>query len=155
MDIDRSAPVVAHARVQIAAEPELVWAILSDLEAWPRWRGAVKDLSLHGPVAPGTTFVWKAGPGRITSTLVEVDPVRAIAWTGRTMGIRAVDVFRLTPRDGGTAVAQDESWSGLAPRLFPTGLHRRLHADITAGLAELKAEAERRGKLRTTVRRAA
>ena len=155
MDIDHSAPVVAHARVQIAADPVLVWAILTDLAAWPRWKKEVRELSLRGPLSPGTTFVWKAGPGSIRSTLAEVDPPHKIAWTGRTMGISAIDVFRLTPQAGGTHVAEDESWSGLPARLFPVRLHSQLHEGITNGLSELKVEAERLAALRTRPRRAA
>ena len=144
MEIHEKAPVVARAETQIAADPESVWRLLTDLEKWPTWNHDVQSMGLHGALAPGTLFVWKAGPGTISSTLQEVDPPRAISWTGSTMGIKAIDAFRLEPRDGGTLVREAESWEGLVVRLLAGRLRRTLQSSIESGLGDLKAEAERR-----------
>ena len=143
MDIRKDAPAVARAQVQIAADPEAVWRPLTDLEGWPRWKSDVRSVSLRGPLAPGSNFVWKAGPGTIRSTLREVDPPRRIVWSGATLGIKAIDVFRLEPRDDGTLVAQEESWEGLVVSLFAGRLQRTLQSSLDKGLADLKSEAER------------
>ena len=118
--------------------------MLSDIERWPVWNKAVSSVSVHGPIRAGTTFDWKAGPGVIKSRLADVDQPRRIAWTGTTMGIRAVDVFRLEAAEGGTLVREDESWEGLVVRLFRGPLQRTLAGGIRTGLQALKAEAERR-----------
>ena len=144
MEIHENAPVVARSRVQIAADPESVWALLTDLEKWPTWKTDVRSLALHGSLKPGTIFVWKAGPGQIRSTLHEVDPPRAISWTGSTFGIKAIDTFRLEPRDGGTRVSEAESWEGLLVRLIAGRMRKTLQSSLDKGLDELKAEAERR-----------
>jgi len=144
MDIHENAPVVARSRVQVAAEPQAVWDVLTDLEKWPTWKTDVRSLALHGALKPGTVFVWKAGPGQITSTLHEVDPPRAIGWTGSTFGIKAIDTFRLEAHDGGTLVSEAESWEGLVARLFAGRMRKTLQSSLDKGLAELKAEAERR-----------
>ena len=144
MEIHEKAPAVARAETQIAADPESVWRLLTDLEKWPTWKPDVHSMALHGALAPGSLFVWKSGPGTISSTLQEVDPPRAISWTGSTMGIKAIDTFRLEPRDGGTFVREAESWEGLVVRLFAGRLRRTLQSSLESGLADLKAEAERR-----------
>jgi hypothetical protein len=144
MEIHEKAPVVARAETQIAANPESVWRLLSDFEKWPTWKHDVRSIALHGSLASGSVFVWKAGPGTIRSTLQEVDAPRAIAWTGSTMGIKAIDSFWLEPCDGGTLVREAESWEGLVVRLFAGRLRRTLQTSIETGLADLKAEAERR-----------
>ena len=144
MEIHEKAPVVARAETQIAADPESVWRLLSDFEKWPTWKHDVRSIALHGSLASGSVFVWKAGPGTIRSTLQEVDAPRAIAWTGSTMGIKAIDSFWLAPCDGGTLVREAESWEGLVVRLFAGRLRRTLQTSIETGLADLKAEAERR-----------
>ena len=144
MDINRHAPVTAHEQIHIAADVQTVWDVVSDFDSWPRWNKAVRSMSVHGPVAPGTTFDWKAGPGTITSRLAEVDPPGRIVWTGVTFGIRAVDAFTFEAADGGTLVRQGESWEGLPARLFRSRLERTLHSSLRDGLASLKAEAERR-----------
>jgi hypothetical protein len=144
MDINQNAPVTAHEQIHIAADVQTVWDVLGDIEHWPSWNQAVRSVSVHGPVAPGTTFRWKAGPGTITSRLAEVDAPRRIVWTGTTLGIKAVDTFSLEPSDGGTLVRQGESWDGLAARLFRSRMERTLRTSLQDGLRSLKAEAERR-----------
>jgi len=146
MDMDRTAPVMAETQLQIAADRQTVWDTLTDFETWPVWKRDVRSLSLRGPVAPGSTFEWKAGPGTITSRFEEVDAPSRIAWTGSTFGIRAVDVFRLEAGDGGTLVTEEESWDGLLARLFRSRMRRTLQSAIDDGMQALKAEAERRAR---------
>jgi uncharacterized protein YndB with AHSA1/START domain len=148
MDIDRAAPVIARVLTQIAADRRTVWDVLTDFESWPAWKAEVRSLSLRGPVAPGSRFEWKAGPGTIKSVFEEVDQPDRIAWSGRTLGIRAVDVYRLEERDGGTQVTQEESWDGLPARLFRSRMRRTLQSNLERGLASLRAEAERRTQAR-------
>jgi uncharacterized protein YndB with AHSA1/START domain len=144
MDINQNAPVIAREQTRIAADVQTVWQVLSDIEQWPRWNTAVRSASVHGPVAPGTTFGWKAGPGTIKSRIAEVDAPNRIVWTGTTLGIRAVDAFTFEASDGGTLVRQAESWEGLLARLFRSRMERTLRSSLRDGLRSLKAEAERR-----------
>ena len=65
-------------------------------------------MSVHGAVSPGSVFRWKAGPGTITSTIRQVLPRHSIAWTGTTLGIRAIHVWQLQPRDGATVVRTEK-----------------------------------------------
>jgi hypothetical protein len=60
------------------------------------------------------------------------------------MGLRAVHVYRLEAREGGTLVQTDESVTGVLARLLRGPVGRRMHAAMVDGLAALKAEAERR-----------
>jgi hypothetical protein len=99
---------------------------------------------VHGPVTPGTTFAWKAGPGTIKSRIAEVDAPNRIVWTGVTFGIRAVDAFSFEASDGGTLVREAETWEGLPARLLRSRMERTLRASLRDGLRSLKAEAERR-----------
>jgi uncharacterized protein YndB with AHSA1/START domain len=144
MDINQHAPVIVREELHIAADVRTVWAVLTGFEQWPSWNKAVKEMSLHGPVAPGTSFDWKAGPGTIKSSIAEVAEPHRIVWTGVTFGIRAVDAFTFEAFDGGTLVREAESWEGLPARLFRSRMDRTLRSSIRDGLRALKAEAERR-----------
>ena len=144
MDINQHAPVIAHEELHIAADVQTVWDVLSDLEHWPNWNTAVREMAVHGPVAPGTSFDWKAGPGTIKSSIAEVEAPHRIVWTGVTLGIRAVDAFTFEASDGGTLVREAESWEGLPARLFRARMDRTLRSSLRDGLRALKAEAERR-----------
>ena len=126
------------------ADPETVFSVISAIDQWPSWNPDVKSVSAEGPVQPGTVFRWKAGPSSLTSTLQVVDPPREIAWTGTTMGIKAVHVFRFQASGGGTLARSEESWEGLLASLLKGYSRRTLDKGIRSVLGHLKTEAERR-----------
>jgi hypothetical protein len=79
----------------------------------------------------------------LTSILQTVDPPHEIGWTGTTLGIKAVHVFRFEPRNGGTLARSRspgrphrETVQRLQPQTLDNGTRRVL--------AQLKNEAQRR-----------
>ena len=147
MQADENAPVFATGEVDVAADPETVWQVLADIQRWPSWNADITTATLHGPVGPGTRFTWKSGPGTIRSTFQVVERPTELAWTGKTMGIPAIHVYRLRPdarHPGHTVVRTEESWDGLLARLLRRRFTTTLRTAIDTGLARLKAEAERR-----------
>jgi uncharacterized protein YndB with AHSA1/START domain len=141
--ITEEAPVVGSSEIEIAAAPEAVWRVLTDFERWPSWNPDVKSLTMQGPVAEGTVFRWRAGPGTITSTIQRVEQPRLIAWTGRTLGIHAIHFWWLEPREGGTFVRTAESYEGLVARLLRGTLQKTLDKALADGLRRMKEEVER------------
>ena len=139
-----TAPVRSGGEIEIAAPPQVVWEVLTRFENWPNWNPDVKSMSFHGPLAPGSEFRWKAGPGMIVSTLERVEAPRYISWRGRTLTIDAYHEWWLEPRDGGTHVRTEESFSGLLARLLRGTLQKTLDKSFKDGLERLKREAERR-----------
>jgi uncharacterized protein YndB with AHSA1/START domain len=141
--IDERAPVVGGSEIEIDAAPEAVWGVLTAFESWPSWNADVKSISMRGDVAEGSEFRWKAGPGTILSTIERVESPRLIAWTGRTLGIRATHFYWLEPRGQKTFVRTEESYDGLVARLLRGPLQKTLDRALAAGLRDLKAETER------------
>ena len=141
--IDPTAPVRASGEIEIDASAEQVWETISDIARWPEWNPDVTAASIEGPLAPGTQFRWKAGPGTIRSTLVEVDSPKVIAWTGKTLGIHAVHVWRIVENGGRVKLRTEESWSGLPVRLLPSAMQKNLAKAIEAGLEATKAASDR------------
>jgi uncharacterized protein YndB with AHSA1/START domain len=141
--INTRAPVVGASEIEISAPPEAVWAVLTELERWPSWNSDVKSMMVQGPLAPGSVFRWKAGPGTIESTIDRVEPPRLIAWTGMTLGIKAIHFWHLEPRGSGTFVRTEESYEGLVTRLFRRPIQKTLDRALDDGLRSLKAEVER------------
>ena len=144
MEINRNAPATAEGELGIDADPQTVFSVISAIDRWPSWNPDVKSVTVQGPVQPGTGFRWKSGPSTLTSTLQVVDPPHEIAWTGTTMGIKAVHVFRFQASDGGTLAHSEESWEGLIASLLKGYSRRTLDKGIRSILGHLKAEAERR-----------
>lgn len=144
MDIDRDAPATAEGEIRIAAPPETVWEVIADLPGWPSWNPDVRSMSLDGPLEPGSTFRWRSGSASLVSTMQVIDPPIELAWTGVTMGIHAVHVFRFEPADGGTLARSGESFRGLIPSVFRKYSRSVLQRGIAGILRSLKVEAERR-----------
>jgi uncharacterized protein YndB with AHSA1/START domain len=144
VEVERGAPALASSEIEVAAPPEVVWDVLADFWSWPRWNPEVKSLAIDGPVSEGTQFKWKTGPLSITSILRQVQRPAAIGWTGKAFGIDAVHVWRFQPRDGGTLVHTEESWSGWLPRLLRGPMRKTLQKGLDDGMPHLKGEAERR-----------
>jgi hypothetical protein len=142
---EEAAPVASSAEGEIDAPIERVWAVLTAIEQWPSWNPDVRSVSVSAPVVEGTTFRWKAGPGRITSLVEHLDRPRLIAWSGRTLGIRAYHVWHLEGQNGRTLVRTEESYDGLVARLLRRSLQKTLDAALTDGVRYLKAEAEKAG----------
>jgi hypothetical protein len=142
--INADAPVVSRTEIEIAAPPEVVWEVLTSFAEWPTWNPEVKSVSVDEPVAVGSTFRWKAGPGTITSTISRLEPTGLVAWSGRSMGLKAIDVFRLAPRDGRTIVREEESWDGIVAKVLRTSMQRTLDRSLERGLQHLKDESEQR-----------
>ncbi|MGD0165987.1 MAG: SRPBCC family protein [Gaiellaceae bacterium] len=142
--IEEQAPVVAAAEIEIDASPAAVWEILADFERWPSWNPDVSAVSLEGELAEGTEFHWRAGPGTIRSVLRYVEPPHVLAWTGRTLALDAVHVWRLENEHGATLVRTEESWSGIPARMFRRPLRRMLARSLETGLDHLKLAVEGR-----------
>jgi uncharacterized protein YndB with AHSA1/START domain len=144
VEINREAPVWVEGEIEVAAPTEVVWDVLTTIEDWPRWNTDVRSTEIAGPVAPGTTFRWKAGPGTIKSKIETVERPHVVAWTGSWLGISVIHVWRLDRSEGGTRVQTQESVEGVPARLLP-GRHRKVFDRATRkSLQALKVEAERR-----------
>ena len=141
---DKEAPVYSREEVVVKAPPETVWDVISKIDEWPRWNADIKEARIEGDLAPGTSFTWKAGPGTIRSTLREVDRPHVLGWTGRTMGIPAIHVYRLEQADGQTRVVLEESWNGVLSRLLRKPFQKTLDKAVRDGLRAVKTEAEAR-----------
>jgi hypothetical protein len=142
-EITGTAPVASTRHVEIDAAPEAVWDVLTAVEDWPAWNPDVKSVAIDGDFAEGATFRWRAGATKLVSEVREARRGRVAAWTGRTMGIRAVHVYRFERRGDRTLVTTQESFEGPVARLLRRSLQKTLDTSLEDGLGHLKREAER------------
>jgi hypothetical protein len=148
LEVDASAPVVVSTAIDVTAPAEVVRGALAGIEQWPSWNRAEASVSINGNIAPGTELEWKAGPGTVRSTLLQVERPSAIAWSGHTPGRRAIHVFALRADGERSAVRSEESYTGLVARLLRVPIRRSLARDLAEGFVDLKAQAERRATAR-------
>jgi hypothetical protein len=111
----------------IPASPAMVWAVLTDFDAYAEWNPLNISARPIGPARLGgkldTTFVNPGGkPGatvRQTVTLTSFEPERALAWTGNVpLLFRGRHHFTLTPEGEGTRLLHGEDMSGLIAMSF-------------------------------------
>lgn len=141
--IDDNAPVIARGEIEIQADPDTIWDVLIDINNWPRWNPDIKSASLDGAVAEGSKFRWKARSISITSIFQEVDKPRLLGWTGKTMGIKAVHIWKLEPKEDTTIARTEESWEGPLTRVMKGSAQDMLQKSIDSGLQYLKQEIEK------------
>jgi hypothetical protein len=106
-------------QIEIEAPPERVWAVLTDLDAYPDWNPFI--VRIGGELSVGSRLEVRIAPpgGRAMTfkpTVRVVEPNRELAWLGRFLVPRLFDGehhLRLDPLDGGTRFTQSERFSGL------------------------------------------
>ncbi|ABD12618.1 hypothetical protein CcI156_20170 [Frankia sp. CcI156] len=140
--LDEKAPVKAAAEISVAAPTEKVWRLISEIDRWPAWNPAVRDVQVHGGVAVDTSFIWVNGKSRVRSTLAVVDPLHEITWSGVSAGIKAVhrNVLERTP-DGTVRVTSMESMS--MPFLGLIFSSTKLRSGLNDWLTALRQAAEK------------
>jgi uncharacterized protein YndB with AHSA1/START domain len=139
--IQESAPVKADAGILIDAPLPKVWQLISDIDRWPTWQPDITKAALQGPLAADSKFSWNGGGTAVESTLMLVKPLKAISWTGRAMGLKAIHVWTLTPEPGGRVLVRTrESMDGFPiTLLYPSS---KLQESDVHWLARLKQAAE-------------
>jgi uncharacterized protein YndB with AHSA1/START domain len=140
--IDDTAPVIVRLSTVIDAPLERVWALHTDIDAWPNWNTDVDQADLEGPLTPGSTFHWKTHGLDISSTIREITPGRRIVWGGPAGGIDGIHVWTFEQTGDQVTVRTEESWSGAPVQAMPEDLRTALHDSLTNWLAALKTRAE-------------
>ena len=144
-------------KATIAAPPDKVFALIDDFHRWGEWSPWEKldpamTRTFEGPASgPGAVYAWKGnkdvGQGRME--IAESTPPSRIAIKLdfiEPMESNNVTEFVLAPKDGGTEV----TWTMRGPSPYLTklmdtvvGMDRVIGKDFEAGLANMKAAAER------------
>jgi len=133
----------------IAADPERVWGVLTDIESYPAWNPFIVGGS--GEFRKGERVALKMQPpggGEMTfrPTVLEAERARKLRWLGRLLVPGIFDGehwFSLEPVEAGTLLTQGERFTGLLPR-FMGGTLARTERGFESLNAALKERAEAR-----------
>ena len=128
--------------VDIAAPPEVVWAVMSDVEHWHEWTQSVRSIRLVGgePIRVGTRArikqprfppaIWK---------VTALEPGHSFTWESGAPGVRVYANHSVEPVAGGARVALVLYYQGFAGRLLA-----RMTRDITNRYLTYEAEGLKR-----------
>ncbi len=101
--------------INIAAPPETIWALLTDVDSFKSWNSTIVDLT--GKIAPGERIQLRStlAPERTFKLKVkEFEPAKRLSW-GDAMGTR---IYTLTPSKNGTRFMMSETIGGPIFPLF-------------------------------------
>ena len=138
---------IAH-RVDIQAPAEAIWALLADVEGWPRWNPLYIEASgvlrLGGALGMAVAL-----PGmkaqRVSATVLVLEPnahlqYRSVSFGGLLTGVRYVDI-QPSPV-GGCRVSNGEIMGGVLAGLIARVLGKRVGQGLQMMNEALKATAE-------------
>jgi uncharacterized protein YndB with AHSA1/START domain len=111
--VHEEASVKTQLQVEIAASPKIVWDLLADAPAWPKWQKGIESVTTAGPIGEGTRFRWRTGGTAIESQVQLFEPERRLSWTGKALTAKAIHVWELQPLAGDrTLLTMKESMDG-------------------------------------------
>ena len=128
---------------EIKANPEKIWDILADVEAWPKWQGTpFVRLKTPTPIREGSMFEVKIGGVKWRLAVTKAERPGKLTWIGKALGPKGVHEWEFREHEGKTLAVTRESVSGwtIIPLYFMTRANvRRLDKKW---LADLKDRAE-------------
>jgi hypothetical protein len=135
--------------IDIDAPAEAVWAVLTDLGAYPEWNPF--SVRADGEVAVGATLVLVMQPvgarrTTVRPTVLEVEPGRRLRWRGR-LGVAAVfdadHSIALDEQADGVRLTQTETFRGVLVRFLARSLRSHTLPAFDAMNEALKQRVER------------
>jgi hypothetical protein len=92
--------------IDIAAEADVVWDVMSDVERWPEWTASVRGAQLldSGGLRPGQRA--RLRQPRLPVAIWTVDRIehgRTFAWSSDAAGLRSVGEHTVEPKDPGSS----------------------------------------------------
>ena len=97
--------------VEIAAPPQLVWDVFSDVERWSEWTDSVTSLTgLDGPaLAVGKRFAIKQpGMQKLVWKVTEIDPGTSWTWAHRSPGVLVTARHWVIAKPGGRTLVRQQ-----------------------------------------------
>jgi uncharacterized membrane protein len=141
-----------HIEIEIEAPPEVVWAVMRDVERWPEWTPTVTSIKLpdSGPLQVGSRAIIRQ-PKLPTAkwSVTELDaPSRSFTWVSPGPGVRVIARHWVEARGAGSQATLSLRFAGALARIFAyltRGLNDRYLALEANGL-KLRSES---GAVRT------
>jgi hypothetical protein len=117
--------------IDIDADPEAVWAVLSDLPSYPSWNPFIREA--RGELAAGERLDLRMQPEggramRFRPIVLNAEPGRGLRWLGRLVAPGVFDGehrFSIEPIAGGSRLIQEERFTGVLVPLLANGLRTR------------------------------
>jgi len=101
--------------VDIAASPERVWSVMSEVLLMPTWSDSMTSVELDppGPLAVGSRArIVQPKLSPATWVVTEVTPLRSFTWVSTAMGATVTAFHSITPTSSGSSVTLAVEYDG-------------------------------------------
>ena len=132
--------MIFSSSVEIDRPTDVVFAVFSDVAAWPSWTGSVTSVDRldDGPLRVGSQAkIRQPKLPPATWKVTELVPGRSFTWEARGPGVRSVGRHQVDPRGTGctaTSILEQHGPLGMILGTVYAGLTRRYLAMESAGL---------------------
>ncbi|NUP84961.1 MAG: SRPBCC family protein [Burkholderiaceae bacterium] len=132
-------------RIVVAASPEEIFDIYTDVQNWPIWDPDTKRANIDGPFQVGSRGRLTPSKGNTVSiVLTQVVPAKCFTVESRVPLFHLLFEHELAPVPGATEVVHRVTLSGLLSIVLGPILARQLRSGLPVTLRNLKALAEAR-----------
>ena len=126
------------ASVEINATPEKAWALLNNIEEWPKWIPSLKKIEKvsEGSLGVGSRVLVVARSlitVNLLMTITEFVPGRSVVMEGKVLGVRMKRYYEMEPMNGRARLTAGGEVSGLLAFLVRRG-GQRLSEEIVQAL---------------------
>lgn len=127
-------------QASIAAAPEKVWPVMSDVERWQEWTESIRSVEPLGDARAAVGARYRVSQPRLAPavwTVTSWEPQRGFAWESRSPGLRAVGEHLIATEGAGCRVSLRVRFEGFLSPLIALlfgGLTRRYMALEAEGL---------------------
>jgi carbon monoxide dehydrogenase subunit G len=132
----------------IAAPPDVVWGVMTDIASWPSWTKSCSSAERldSGPLRAGSEARLRlAGAPTTTWRVTSMDEGRSFVWESNARGVRTVASHAVMPSaGGGTDVRLAVEYSGVMATVFRWMLARVSERNLAWEAEGLARESERR-----------
>jgi uncharacterized protein YndB with AHSA1/START domain len=131
--------------IEVDADPQRVWEVLTDVEAWPEWTPSMTNVEVVSPrpLGPGSRVAIKQPRlSRAEMTVEEYVEGRSFAWSSEMKGLRTIADHRVEPTSAGSRVTLVLRQSGPLAGLVRLGYGRMIRRYVHLESTGLKQRAE-------------
>ena len=128
--------------IDIAAPPERVWEVMSDLERWPEWTQSMSRVERLNDRPAGVGSRVRVKQPRLAAAVFDItswNPPRGFDWVARNPLVTAVARHDIAPSAGGSRVTLSVTFSGPLG-----GVIAWVYGSLTQRYVQMEAEGLRR-----------
>jgi uncharacterized protein YndB with AHSA1/START domain len=135
-----------HNKIQINADPEVVWDLLIKAEDWPNWYEGMSEveISKSREIEANSKLKFSTMGQRFEGSIREFEPFSRLAWETQNKNLGAYHAWLLIPNENGCLLITDEVQKGKLAKLQKLFLPNKLQNLHDTWLGEFKSKSEKK-----------